>query len=318
MNCLSCELKIEKKSGIPMHLLCARKLFESSFVPKINFGYADIQQEAQKLIGKMSISGVQPKLSVAMNKKEKTLEVASSGGTHILKPSSESFPFLSENENLCMNLARKMAIETPPHGLVKMSDGRLVYVVRRFDRGEKGEKIHVEDFSQLLGKSDKYDGSVEQIGKFLKRHSSAPFIDTQKLFIRILFYFLIGNGDAHLKNFSMVQSVAGTRLAPAYDIVSSRAALSSESDEMAITVNGRKNRIDMRDFEILADTLEINGKRRDQLVGSARFLNANIRLSLANSFLPDKWKAKLESVFEERFKRLLGWENENFLFKPTL
>ncbi len=304
MNCLSCELTLEEKSDTALHPRCARKLFGSSFVPKINFAYADIQQEAQKLIGKMSISGVQPKLSVAVNKKTGTLEVAPSGSTHILKPSPESFPFLSENENLCMNLAREMSIETPPHGLVKMSDGRLAYLVRRFDRGDKGEKIHVEDFSQLLERSDKYNGSAEQIGKFLKRHSSVPFIDTQKLFVRLLFYFLIGNGDAHLKNFSMVQSASGNRLAPAYDIVSSRVVLPSESDEMALFVNGRKNRIDMRDFESLAEALEINGKRCGQLVGTAPVLDSKIRRSLANSFLPDKWRGKVELVFKERFKRL--------------
>lgn len=304
MNCLSCELKMEAESDAAMHPRCARKLFGSIFVPKINFAYANIQQEAQKLVGKMSISGVQPKLSVAVNKRSGALEVAPSGGTHILKPSPESFPFLSENENLCMNLAREMTIETPPHGLVKMSDGCLTYVVRRFDRGAKGEKIHVEDFSQLLGKSDKYDGSVEQIGKFLKRHSSAPFIDTQKLFVRILYYFLIGNGDAHLKNFAMVQSPSGNHLAPAYDIVSSRVAMPSEHDEMALFINGRKNRIDRRDFEGLADTLEINAKRRDQLVASTRILDTKIRASLANSPLPAQWKQKLESLLKERFKRL--------------
>lgn len=304
MNCLSCELKMEAKSDAAMHPRCARKLFGSIFVPKINFAYADIQQEAQKLIGKMSISGVQPKLSVAVNKRSGALEVAPSGGTHILKPSPESFPFLSENENLCMNLAREMTIETPPHGLVKMNDGRLTYVVRRFDRGAKNEKIHVEDFSQLLGKSDKYDGSVEQIGKFLKRHSSAPFIDTQKLFVRILYYFLIGNGDAHLKNFAMVQSASGARLAPAYDIVSSRVVLPSESDEAALFINGRKNRIDMRDFKSLADSLEINLKQRDRFFAFARVLDARIRTSIAKSFLPGKWKGKIESVFEERFERL--------------
>lgn len=304
MNCLSCEWEITEVSDTSTHLRCARKLFRSSLVPKIDFAYADIQREAQKLIGKMSISGVQPKLSVAVNKKTRRLEVVPSGGTHILKPSPESFPFLSENENLCMNLAREMAVETPPHGLVKMSDGRLAYLVRRFDRGEQCEKIHVEDFAQLLGKSDKYDGSAEQIGKFLKRHSSVPFIDTQKLFVRILFYFLIGNGDAHLKNFAVVESASGRRLAPAYDIVSSRVVLPAENDEMALAINGRKNRIDRRDFASLADSLEVNLKQRGRFFALGRALDARIRTYLVRSFLPDKWRKEMESVFEERFKRL--------------
>ena len=302
MNCLSCEQVLEE-AGAAMHSPCARKLFGSNRIPEIPFGYADIRQEAQKLIGKMSISGVQPKLSVAVNKRRGALEVVP-GGTHILKPSAESLPFLSENENLCMNLARKIGIETPPHGLVKMGDGRLAYIVKRFDRDAKGEKIHVEDFFQLLGKGDKYDGSVEQIGRFLKRHSCAPFIDTQRIFVRTLFYFLIGNGDAHLKNFAMVQSVSGMHLAPAYDIVSSRAVLPSESEEMALAINGRKNRIDRRDFEALAETLEIPPKRRDPLMQLGHTLGAEAGTSLACSFLPEIWRQKVKAVLEERLGRI--------------
>ncbi len=306
MNCLSCELPLEKESDTSAHFRCLHQLFGTSFIPKINFATTDIQHEAQKLIGKMSISGVQPKLSVAVNKKTKGLEVVPLGGTHILKPSPESFPFSSENDNLCMNLALEMGIETPPHGLVRMSDDRLAYLARRFDRGKQGEKIHVEDFSQLLGKSDKYDGSAEQIGKFLKRYSSVPFIDTQKLFARILFYFLIGNGDAHLKNFSMVQSTSGYRLAPAYDIICSRVVLPSETDEMAIAISGRKNRIDRRDFESLADSLEINPKQRERFFTLARVLDMKMMPAIARSFLPEKLKRGIQVVFEERFERLFG------------
>lgn len=304
MNCLCCEKEIEKKLRISVHPRCVRKLFGSNAVPAIPFGYVDIQHEAQKLIGKMSISGVQPKLSVAVNKRTKCLEVVAAGGTHILKPSPETFPFLSENENFYMNLACEMAIETPPHGLVRMNDGRLAYLVRRFDRDKDGKKIHVEDFSQLLGKTDKYQGSVEQIGKYLKHHSSIPFIDTQKLFVRVLFFFLIGNGDAHLKNFAMVSLPSGPRLAPAYDIVSSRIALPAEKDDMALSMNGRKNRIDMRDFQSLADSLEINEKRRDQLIESAHLLDTKINAALGNSFLPEAWKKKVMSVWKERIKQL--------------
>ncbi|MBI4212485.1 MAG: HipA domain-containing protein [Deltaproteobacteria bacterium] len=303
MNCLVCERALQDRNR-PYHPHCAQVLFGSSFVPAIGFAYADIPTEAQKLIGKMSISGVQPKLSVVVNKDEKRFSVVPTGGTHILKPTPEAFPFLSENENLCMNLSREMGIETPPHGLVKMADDRLAYVIRRFDRDTVGNKIPVEDFAQLLGKTDKYDGSVEQIGKFLKRHSCVPFIDTQKLFVRILFFFLMGNGDAHLKNFAFVWRPAGYRLADGYDIVSSRLAFAKESDEMAITVGGRKNRLVKKDFEDLAKYLEIADRQRDRFFEMARALGANMGAYVRNSFLPQKQRDELMAIFQERFARL--------------
>lgn len=303
MNCLSCEKKIEEADKF-YHPLCLRKLFDSAVVPKINFAYSDIPAEAQKLIGKMSISGVQPKLSVAI--KKRVLEVAAAGGTHILKPTPEAFPFLSENENLCMNMAQDMGHEIPPHGLLKMKGGRLAYIVRRFDRSRESEKIHVEDFAQLLEKTDKYDGSVEQIGKFLKWNSSVPFVDTQKLFARVLFCFLIGNGDAHLKNFAMIQTTSGYRLSPAYDMVSSRLVMPSETHEMAIAINGRKNRIDKRDFESLADYLEINDKQRHRIFESIRAMETRIGALIGSSFLSQTMQKTLASLFKERFHRLFG------------
>lgn len=301
MNCLSCEKAVDAAGNL-VHPACLRRLFGSPSIPRVDFAYADIPAEARKLIGKMSISGVQPKLSVAV--KRGVLEVTASGGTHILKPTPEVFPSLSENENLCMTLAREMGSETPPHGLVKMTDNRLAYIVRRFDRDKGGQKIHVEDFAQLLEKTDKYDGSVEQIGKFLKAHSSTPFIDTQKLFSAILFCFLTGNGDAHLKNFAMIRTPSGYQLSPVYDMVSSRLVMPSESDEMAIAMNGRRNRIDMRDFEALADYLEINDKQRRRIFESAQVLHSKIAALTARSFLPTGVKKEFLTLFEERFKRL--------------
>lgn len=303
MNCLACEQELQE-GNTPYHPACAQTLFGSSFVPTIKFAYSDIPAEAQKLIGKMSISGVQPKLSVMVDKDEKSLKVMPTGGTHILKPTPEAFPFLSENENLCMNLAREMGIETPPHGLVKMMDDRLAYLVRRFDRDAMGGKIPMEDFAQLLEKTDKYNGSIEQVGKFIKRHSCVPFVDTQKLFVRALFFFLIGNGDAHLKNFAMVGSPAGYRLTNAYDIVNSRLAMPSESDEVAINVNGRKNRIMKKDFEALAKYLEVTDKQRDRFLNMARALETKIDDYIRNSFLPQKQKEEFLSIFQGRHAQL--------------
>lgn len=308
MRCLGCHRQLDDDSDSSYHRRCANNLFGAKQVPSISFTYPDITIEARKLVGQMSISGVQAKLSVRLSGGR--IEVTAHGGTHILKPSPEHFLNLAENENLCMNIAGELSIETPPHGLLPLSDGKLVYIVRRFDRESTKQgisKIQVEDFAQLLGKHDKYDGSIEQIGKFLKLHSEIPFIDTQKLFVRAFFYFLIGNGDAHMKNLAMIKPPdKGYRLAPAYDIINSRLVMPDETDEMAISLNGRRNNISVRDFRALADYLEMNDKAYQNILNQVMSLNTKINNIVEPSFLPKNLKEQFLVIFSERHKRLFG------------
>lgn len=308
MNCLSCEQDLDATSKNGYHLLCARRFFGTSYIPKIDFTIADIPLKAREMIGKISISGVQPKLSVFVDRKTKNIQVTAKGGTHILKPSPDYFPNLAENENLCMNLAVEAGIETPPHGLLPASGGGLVYIVKRFDRvfENGGEiKIPTEDFCQLLEKDDKYKGSIEQIGNFLKRHSESPFIDTQRLFIRTIFNFLIGNGDAHLKNFAMIRPPGrGYRLSPAYDIVSSRLVIPNESIELAITVNGKKNNIMLKDFLALADSLEIPPKQLQNIMDKIKTLEDKFRAFVERSLLPEGKMSAFAAIFEKRYGRI--------------
>lgn len=308
MKCLSCETDLNSISKKRYHKKCAERLFGIEQEPSILFNYSEMATEAQKLVGQMSISGVQMKLSAKLNKKENTLESTPKGGNYILKPSPQHFPHIAENENLCMNLASELEIVTPSHGLLPLADGALIYVVKRFDRIYKKNneiKLHVEDFAQLLEKRDKYFGSAEQIGNFLKRHSEIPFIDTQKLFIRTLFNFLIGNGDAHLKNFSMIRlPEKGYRLSEAYDIVSSRLALPKESEELALSINGKKNNLNLKDFEKLAYSLEIERKNFNRLTETASRLDRKIKNYVNSSFLPEELKRQFLSIFIERYKRL--------------
>ncbi len=121
-----------------------------------------------KLAGKMSVSGVQPKLSLAHNPEKRILEAVETGGKYLLKPQTDRFPMLPENENLCMNIASALGIETPPHALIPLADKKTAYIVKRFDRLEDGTGIPMEDFQQLLEKKDKYEGSCEQIANFIK------------------------------------------------------------------------------------------------------------------------------------------------------
>lgn len=237
------------------------KMFPSSKMPTVDFGLAEISQQAQKLTGKLSISGIQPKLSVKLDKKSNGLIPVAEGGEYILKPQNQAFPHIPENEQCCMDIAQELDINVALHCLISLKDASLAYVVKRFDR-EKGMKIHQEDFAQILDETDKYKGSVEQIGRKLKEISSAPGYDTQLLFERVALNFILGNGDAHLKNYSILyKGKDDIRLTPAYDLVCSKLVLPEEEDS-AIAINGKKNKLQREDFDRLAEYLNVPIKIR--------------------------------------------------------
>ena len=237
------------------HSACLRHLFGTPALPAVELTHGEVLMKAQEMAGRMSISGVQPKLS--MSRQGSHLVPVTTGGQFILKPQTERFPLLPQNENLCMNIAKLLEIDTPPHGLFDLRDGSPAYLIRRFDRTQDGKKLRCEDFVQILGEEDKYSGSVETIGKKIRELSGVPGLDVQLFFERILLNFLLGNGDAHLKNFSMLESDGGgLRLSPAYDIVCSKAVIPREMD-CALTLNGKQNKLGRDDFERFATTLKI-------------------------------------------------------------
>jgi serine/threonine-protein kinase HipA len=311
---------IEKNTSIEYHDRCVKRLFGTRYVPKIRFSYSDIPNEAMKTIGKMSISGLQIKLPIKIDKQKKEMIVDANESSHILKPTPEIYPYLSENENLCMNLARKFLLDAPhrfsPHGLVRLNDGKLAYLIKRFDRdfeGKNHHKIHVEDFMQLLGKEDKYAGSIEQIWKFIKttRGMEFPYGDSLKLYLRVVFNFLIGNADAHLKNFSLIKYDAeGYRLAPCYDLVCTALVLPKVSDEMALSINGKRNKIKLEDFISLGNYMEIDEKRRkDLLFRKFEFFYKSSSLNekenlVENCLLPSKMKDDFKKLFAKRYDEI--------------
>ena len=303
-RCLSCQKPIpELEEGY--HIRCARRLFDAKWVPVIPFSSTDIVTQAAKMIGNISISGVQPKLSVHLDKKEKVLAVVETGGHFILKPQVEQFRNLPENENLCMNIAEDLGIETPPHGLLRFQDGRFCYVIRRFDRLKDGSKLHQEDFQQLTGIEDKYAGSAERAGKAILSFSSAPLLDAVILFERLLLFFVVGNGDAHLKNFSMLKRPElGYRLSPVYDIVNSRLVLPSEKEEMSLSINGKRNNLKREDFIALARHMGFADRVVAAVFDRIENKKEAITAGVESSFLPKKMKAGFREIFEERWSRL--------------
>jgi len=236
-----------------------KEMFGVTQWPKLDFDLSGVLQNAQKLTGKLSISGVQPKLSVKVDKKTNQLISVAEGGAYILKPQTAIFPNIPENEQCCMDIAQAFDIDVPLHCLLPLKDKSLAYVVKRFDRKEN-EKIHQEDFSQIL-QQDKYKGSVEQIGRKLAEVSTAPGYDQQLFFERVLLNFILGNGDAHLKNYSISYRGDEIRLSPAYDIVCSKLVIPDE-EESALNINGKKNRLFRADFNKLADFLNVPSRVR--------------------------------------------------------
>ncbi|MBF0532297.1 MAG: HipA domain-containing protein [Candidatus Omnitrophica bacterium] len=280
-----------------------RKVFGIDKEPYIDLTLAGVSLKAQEMVGKMSISGVQPKLSVRLVDKDNKprLEVTGEGGQYILKPQVQAFAHLPENEEFCMTMAGELGIDVPAHCLAHLQDKSWAYVVKRFDR--KGRrKIHQEDFAQILGKENKYDGSVEEIGRTLKAVSEVPGLDAQLFFERVVFNFLIGNGDAHVKNYSVIYNEAGwARLAPAYDLVCSRIVVPQETDESALTIQGKKRRIKRQDMDLLAEYLGIPEKIRFAKFAGQKELFCS---RLKGSRLPKDLAKDFDKLLMERFQRL--------------
>ena len=286
------------------HPACLRRLFGTPALPTIELTHGDVLMKAQEMAGRMSISGVQPKLS--MSRQGSRLVPVATGGQFILKPQTERFPLLPQNENLCMNIAGLLEIDTPPHGLFDLQDGSPAYLVRRFDRTPDGKKLRCEDFAQILGEDDKYTGSMERIGKKIRELSAVSGLDVQLFFERVLLNFLLGNGDAHLKNFSMLESAdGGLRLSPAYDIVCSKVVIPRESD-CALTLNGKQNKIGRREFEQFAGTIKIPPKVVGDIFERFRQGYSLMVRELPQSRLLAEMQDKVRRIMEERHESIFG------------
>lgn len=216
-----------------------------------DFPYSAAQQrrEAIRRAGKMSIQGVQPKLSAVLHVEQGIFDIVESGGRYIIKPQMSDYPEVPENEDLTMKLAAAAGLEAPFHGLIHSKDGTLSYVIRRFDRTGHAGKVPLEDFAQLLSldRDTKYASSMEQVASVLDRFCTFPALEKLKLFKLTLFNYLTGNEDAHLKNFSLIRRDGKVELSPVYDLLNSTIVIDS-GEELALPLNGKKNKLKPGDF----------------------------------------------------------------------
>lgn len=264
-KCLYCYQPLQD-SGTDFHPACARKMFGSTQPPVLDFDIHQIEELASQIVVRsVAVTGVQPKLSLQLEKRTHEtprLTIVGLHGDYILKPPSAEYAGLPENEDLTMHLAELAGISTARHTLIRLRSGELAYLTKRFDR-EKGRKIAVEDFCQLSENltEHKYRGSVEKIGKLTHQFTANKGYELQRLFELVLYCYLTGNADMHLKNYALIRNPSGTyELSPAYDLVNTALVIPDDKEESALTINGRKNNIRKRDFDALAQSFGIHEK----------------------------------------------------------
>ena len=306
MKCLLCYKPISTEE-IDYHAKCITKVFGLKRIPDFDIDEKKLVDYAKKILGaNKGLTGVQPKLSlwIEETKKHTRLTIVDDKSNYIIKPQSEHFLSLPENEDLCMHLASAFGIEVAQHGLIRLKGGNLAYITKRFDRnGEK--KIACEDLCQLSESLTeyKYRGSYEKTGKIISQYSSQPGLDVLHYFQLILFCFITGNADMHLKNLSMMEKNDGTFcLSPAYDLVCTQLVIKNESEQMGLTLNGKKNKISKEDFDLLGLNLQLTEKQIENCYQNFVDKWDTIQWWVDHSFLPTVRKAKLKELISKRIE----------------
>lgn len=310
MKCLYCyrELKSGEKD---YHPSCAKKMFGTSEAPDLPYDHSQIRQLAKSVIRtQTTVTGVQAKLSMDIQKIEHTTRFTIVGlsGKYILKPQTEQYAELPENEDLTMHLAEQAGIAVVPHCLARFADGRLVYLSTRIDRTGKGEKIAMEDLCQLSEQLTeyKYRGSYEQISKVINRLSAAPMLDVVNFWQVVLFSWLTGNSDMHLKNFSLYAPKGQHVLSPAYDLLNTLIVMPNDPEELALNLNGKKRKISWRDWSAAMTGSGVPEKVQENM--RKRFVQvvpqweATIIHSFLSPALQDKYLALVRSRLEQLAK----------------
>lgn len=269
---------------------------------------SQLRKEALKRAHKLSIQGVQSKLSAKLNVAHACFELVDKGGTYILKPQHQLYEQAPENEDLTMRCAAAAGIEVPIHGLVCSRDGSLTYFIKRFDRYNKNKKYAVEDFAQLAQKNreTKYDFSMEKMVPLVDTYTTFPMLEKAELLKRILVNFLLGNEDMHLKNYSVITKNAKVTLAPAYDFINSTIALPDAKEQIALTLNGKKSNLKRKDFidYYAKEKLQLNDTIIEAQLKCIQLALPTWRQLIEASFLSPPLKEKYLSLLHQRLQLL--------------
>lgn len=305
-NCLFCYQSLETGE---YHAACSKKFFGTAEVPKLELDKEKLNQLARFTVNeRLAITGVQPKISLSLTgeKANRRLTLVGLWGDFILKPQSTDFKFMPEVEDLTMHLARLYKIETAQHALIKTSANELAYITKRFDR-VKGRKVHVEDLCQLseLLTEQKYKSSYERVGKVIKHYASNSGLDVIKFFRLVLFSFLTGNNDMHLKNFSLLHTERGILFSPAYDLLNVNLIYPKDKEDLALTLGGRKRKIKRADFDQFTVSLGISDKVRDNIYKEFSKQVGNVKDLVEKSFLTEEYKQDYLKIFQNKMRQIM-------------
>lgn len=310
-RCLCCynPLKPNEKD---YHSHCVKKIFGQHKLPELPYTREHINDLAKDLVmDHTTVTGVQPKLSMHIDRGEKNepdrLTLVGTRGGYILKPQAKVYPYLPENEDLTMHLASQAGIAVVPHTLIRMADGELCYLTRRIDRQVSGEKIAMEDACQLTERLTeyKYHSSYEQVAKIIGKYSVVGKLDLVNYWEVVLFSWITGNSDMHLKNFSLYEPERGQWcLAPAYDLLAVHLAMPEDIEELALTLNGKKRRITLNDFVVAMSKSGIDEIVVKRLVKKYNNILPEWERTIRNSFLPKEMQEEYILTVRANLNRL--------------
>lgn len=306
-RCLYCYEHVEDEQDF--HEKCSIEFFGTSAPPKIEYSLDQMDELAKNVVERsIAVPGVQPKLSLSLVTKENSgtrlTVVGALGGQFIFKPPSGNFPEMPENEHLTMRMGEALGIRVVQSSLIRLLSGELSYITKRVDRTETGEKIHMIDMFQITEGFDKYKGSMEKIGKALDSYSSNTLLDKTFFFDLALFSFLTGNNDMHLKNFSMIESPSGWVLSPAYDLLNVAIVFPEDTEELALSLVGKKKKLKREHFEQFAEGLGLTSR---QTLGAFNRMIKNKSKAfnwIDQSFLSNEMKNAYKELMEERYKQI--------------
>ena len=310
MNCLCCGKPLRTPDETGWHKACIKRFFGTTKLPEIEIDDKTLNLLATETTNKgFTVPGVQKKLSLHLvsGSRKPRLTLVNYPTGYILKPQVAEFEALPESEQLIMTMADMAGISTVPHALIKGNAG-LAYITKRVDRNltdGKIEMLAMEDFCQLDLRltEDKYRGSYERCAKIIKQYSSRVGIDMAEFYIRLVFCFIVGNSDMHLKNFSLIETAEGSGeyvLSPAYDLLPVNANMPADKEQFALAINGKKMNIRKGDFLKFADTCGITRQTAEKLIENLVKLTPKWLAMCENSLLPDELKDRLKKIIIER------------------
>ncbi|ETP71366.1 HipA-like protein [Lachnospiraceae bacterium JC7] len=310
MRCLCCNKEIvnpsEYENTVTWHQKCIKSFFGTQILPELDCTEKELEQLVNSTVNKgLTVPGVQKKLSLHLHSEGRNarLTIVDYPTGYILKPQSDDFRHLPEAEFITMKMASKAKIKTVSNALIYIN-GKYSYITKRIDRLDK-QLFAMEDFCQLSGRltEDKYKGSYENCGKIINRYSQNIGIDKSDFFYRLVFCFLTGNSDMHLKNFSLIEDKAGSRifgLSAAYDLLPVNVILPTDKEQVALTLNGKKRNLRRKDFLALADNLGITDKTSVGLIRQLLNLKGTFIEMVNCSYIPEDMKVSFTELIEKR------------------